>query len=66
MTPPAGLQPDIPEALLLWLERLYPDKMPYHLDDARAIAYLAGQVSVIRSLRAIYNRQNGGDNVTKV
>lgn len=50
--------PPITLALLSWLDEIFPDKMPDPLQQHVAIAFMAGQVSVVRKLRDEYRRQN--------
>lgn len=47
--------PPVPKALLEYLDGLYPDRMPDVLSlSPEEVAYCAGQVSVVRKLRAIH------------
>lgn len=50
--------PVIPKALIEYLERLYPDRTPDLTDSDRMVWYNAGRVSVVRKLRAEYEKQN--------
>lgn len=65
MAPPAG-PPTIPEDLLVWLERIYPNQVPRVTDSEREIFMKVGQVELVKTLRHFYTRQNGGNNVTEV
>jgi hypothetical protein len=48
--------PPVTQALLDHLNELYPDRMPSVLDQSAVeVAYAAGQVSVVRKLKAIHS-----------
>lgn len=52
--------PTISNELLEWLEARYPDKAPNYaeLDNPSRIAFKAGEVSVLRFLRHVFELQN--------
>lgn len=50
--------PVIDEALLDYLERMFPDRCPNIEDDENTVWFKAGAASVARHLRAVYEQQN--------
>lgn len=50
--------PEIPEAVVLWLERTFPDRCPDAATSIEEVRALGGVQRVIRRLRLEYNRQN--------
>jgi hypothetical protein len=57
--PPSDVAvPPIPQALLAHLELVFPDRSPVVGEDIKTIRHKAGQVSVVRYLRAHYDAQS--------
>lgn len=50
--------PVIDEALLDYLERMFPDRCPNLEDDENTVWFKAGAASVARHLRAVHEQQN--------
>ena len=48
--------PPVSKELILWLKRVYPDRMPED-DDIRVIKLKLGQVSVVKHLQ-VFTRNN--------
>ena len=50
--------PVIDQALLDYLERMFPDRCPDINNDMSVVWFKAGAASVARHLRAVYEQQN--------
>lgn len=50
--------PVVDEALLDYLERMFPDRCPNLEDDENTVWFKAGAASVARHLRAVHEQQN--------
>lgn len=48
--------PPVDEGLIVWLKRVFPDRMPADV-DMMDIRYKQGQVAVVKTLTSIYEEQ---------
>lgn len=55
---PKNTFPPIPSALLLELEKRFPDRMPETAESVDSIRVMQGSVKVIRFLRTQFDAQN--------
>lgn len=49
--------PQVTDSLMNWLELHYPDKFPVDTDDPKELLRQAGEIRLIRRLRAICDSQ---------
>lgn len=49
--------PPVPLALVEWLERLYPDRLPERDYDLRSVDQAVGRAEIIRLLRRVHEEQ---------
>ena len=55
-----GGPPPIGRALILWLEKIYPDRLPRGEVSLQELARLRGQRDLVATLRQWYEAQNPG------
>lgn len=58
-------EPLVTKELLAYMESLWPDRMPSPAVDPASWMFMAGQVSVTRKMKQVYDNQNPTDTVRR-